>query len=57
MDEFLFDNDDKLGFVYEYNSSDGYLLILGDYYPPNLIYIFKTGEFDYNSTLFSDFAL
>lgn len=58
MDEFLFDNDDSLGFVYIYDYiSDGYLLILGDYNPPNLIYIFKTREFDFNSTLISDFGL
>lgn len=55
MYEFPFDNDDSLGFIYIQDTIfDSDLLILGDYYPPNLIYIFKTGEFDFNSTLISD---
>lgn len=58
MEEFLFDNDDSLAFIYMRDAIlDDYLLILGDYYPPNLIYIFKTGEFDFNSTIISDFGL
>lgn len=58
MYEFPFDNDDTLGFVYMYGYiTDSYLLILGNYNPPNLIYIFKTGEFDFNSTIISDFGL
>lgn len=58
MDEFMFDNDDSLAFIYMYDYIlDGYLLVLGNYNPPNLIYIFDTGEFDFNSTLISDFGL
>lgn len=58
MNEFLFDKDDSLAFVYMRDAIlDDYLLILGNYYSPNLIYIFKTGEFDFNSTIISDFGL
>ena len=49
---FSLDINEKLAFVYEYDYVlDNYTLIIGDRYPPNLIYIFKNNKFLFDSDL------
>lgn len=49
---FHLDNNEKLAFAYEYDYVlDSYTLIIGDRYPPNLIYIFKDNKFLFDSDI------
>lgn len=48
----------KFKFYYEYSDYlNDYIIVINSYYPPNLIYFFKTDKFDFNSTLYSDLGL
>lgn len=49
---FSLDVNEKLAFVYEYDYVlDSYTLIIGDRYPPNLIYIFKNNQILFDSDM------
>ncbi|ACA31416.1 hypothetical protein [Histophilus somni] len=55
---FPLDIDDSLAFIHEYDYiEDRYMLIIGDRYPPNLIYIYDTKELIFDSDLISNFGL
>lgn len=55
---FPLDIDDSLAFIHEYDYiEDRYMLIIGDRYPPNLIYIYDTKKLIFDSDLISNFGL
>lgn len=55
---FPFDKDEKLAFTYEYDLMEKeYLLVIGDRYPPNLIFFTKTGKAIFDSDVISAFGL